>query len=135
MIPEYNVQVSAGGGALVGDENIRSNWPFSANYISSEIRANAKNLSIVEVRGDSMEPTLSNGDRVMINRADIQVSQPGIFVLWDGNGTVIKRVEYIFGSSPAKVLLISDNSIHSRYEVDASEINVIGRVVWAAKRL
>jgi phage repressor protein C with HTH and peptisase S24 domain len=135
LVPEYDVQVSAGGGSLIDTEAIRSEWPFDPEYLSSELRVKAHNLSLVEVRGDSMEPTLSSGDRVMVNMADTQISQPGIFVLWDGSGTVIKRVEYVFGSDPAKLVLISDNNQHNQYEIFATDITVVGRVIWAAKRL
>lgn len=135
MVPEFDVRVAAGGGSLNDAENVRSQWPFNAEYLHDELRLASNNLAIVEVRGDSMEPTLSSGDRVLINGNDVQISQPGIFVLFDGGGTVIKRVEHIPGSLPARLVLISDNSAHSRYEVDADAITVIGRVVWAARRL
>lgn len=134
-VNEYEVRVSAGGGSLNDVENIRSQWPFNRNYLQSELGLSSNNLAIVEVRGDSMEPTLSSGDRVLINGNDLQVSQPGIFVLFDGGGTVIKRVEHIPGSRPARLVLISDNSLHSRYEVEADDITIVGRVVWAARRL
>lgn len=134
-VNEYEVRVSAGGGSLNDVENIRSQWPFNRDYIQGELGLSSNNLAIVEVRGDSMEPTLSSGDRVLINGNDVQVSQPGIFVLFDGGGTVIKRVEHVPGSSPTRLVLISDNNLHSRYEVEADAITIVGRVVWAARRL
>jgi phage repressor protein C with HTH and peptisase S24 domain len=132
-VPEYGVNASAGGGAVVSDENVISNWPFTEDYLASELRLGNSNLAIIEVRGDSMEPTLSSGDRILVNLSDTQISQPGIFVLFDGDGTVIKRLEKIPGKNA--VVLISDNERHTRYEVPLSDISVAGRVVWRAGRV
>jgi phage repressor protein C with HTH and peptisase S24 domain len=46
---------------------------------------------------------------------------------------VIKRVEKVPGKAVA--VLISDNSLHTRYEVPLSDISVAGRVVWRAGRV
>lgn len=134
-VPEYQVHVSAGGGALVVEENKRRDWPFATDYLKSELGLGRSKLGIVEVRGDSMEPTLSSGDRVLVNMSDRQVSQPGIFIIFDGDGTVIKRVEKIPGTVPPRIVLISDNPLHGRYELDSEVVQIVGRVVWRAGRI
>lgn len=134
-VPEYNVHVSAGGGAIVGPENKRRDWPFAPDYLRDELGLERAKLAMVEVRGDSMEPTLSSGDRVLINLSDCQVSQPGIFVLFDGDGTVIKRVEKVPYSDPPIVVIKSDNPSHGQYNVPGELVRIVGRVVWAARRL
>lgn len=133
VVNEFNVHASAGDGALISEENVISKWPFEADYIQNELRLHKSQLVLLEVRGDSMYPTLSSGDRIMVNLSDTQVSQPGIFVLFDGDGTVVKRVEKKYGEDT--LILISDNEIHKRYNVSLSDVKVAGRVVWAAKRL
>lgn len=134
-VPEYQVHVSAGGGALVAEENKRRDWPFASDYLQNELGLTRSKLAVVEVRGDSMEPTLSSGDRVLVNMSDRQVSQPGIFIIFDGDGTVVKRVEKIPGSSPQRIVLISDNPLHGKYELDSEVVQIVGRVVWRAGRI
>ena len=134
LVPEYNVHVSAGGGAAVADEAIVANWPFNEEYLNKFLGLNKAELALVEVRGDSMEPTLHPGDRVLVNLSDKQVSQSGVFVLFDGDGTVVKRVDKRIGDD-SEVTLISDNPIHDRYTVSTDQLNVVGRVVWVARRL
>lgn len=134
-VPEYQVHVSAGGGALVAEENKRRDWPFATDYLKQELGLERSKLAIVEVRGDSMEPTLSSGDRVLVNMSDRQVSQPGIFIVFDGDGTVVKRVEKIPGTRPPRIVLISDNPLHGRYELDSDVVQIVGRVVWRAGRI
>jgi len=133
QIPEYGIEASAGGGALIDEEHIVRQWPFDASYLSNYVGLTHSNVAIVEVRGDSMEPTLRSGDRVLVDLNDKHIAQPGIFIVYDGNGTVIKRVEKVPGQD--RVILISDNPLHGRYEIAANDIQVAGRVVWKAGRL
>ena len=57
------------------------------------------------------------------------------FVIWDGMGLVAKRIEHAPHSEPPKVIIKSVNPEYDTYERDAAEVHVIGRVVWAARRL
>lgn len=132
-VPEYGIEASAGGGALIDDEHVVRHWPFDAAYLAEYIGLTHLNVAIVQVRGDSMEPTLRSGSRVMVDLNDIQVAQPGVFVIYDGGGTVIKRVERVMGTERLK--LISDNKLHTDYEVVANDVHVAGRVVWKAERI
>lgn len=133
-VPEFDVHVSAGGGAEVIEEHEIARWPFNPDYVSNFLGLRNAALAIVEVRGDSMVPTLHSGDRVLVNTSDKQISQAGIFVLFDGGGTVIKRVDKRIGNDES-VTLISDNRIHESYEVPLDLLNVVGRVVWVARKL
>lgn len=133
-VAEYNALASAGGGILIDEEERVGSWPLPKAYLN-EMHLSGNGLAVVPVKGDSMEPTLRSGDRVLIDLGDTNVSQGGLFVLYDGLGRVVKRVEHIPGSHPPKLALISDNPLHTRYEVDADSVGVIGRVVWAARRL
>lgn len=134
LVGEFNALVSAGGGIYLSDEEKIGEWPLPKGYLV-EMSLSNDGLAVVHVKGDSMEPTLRSGDRILIDMGDKNVSQSGLFVLWDGNGRVVKRVERIPGAKPPRLALISDNPLHSRYEVPAADVDIIGRVVWAARRL
>ena len=49
-------------------------------------------------------------------------------------GVVAERIEHILGSDPAKLRIMSVNPDYETYERDAEEVNVMGRVVWSARR-
>jgi phage repressor protein C with HTH and peptisase S24 domain len=134
-IPEYDVRLSAGPGALVGEEAAIDVWSFSRRYLVDQLQLNPATLAVVEVVGDSMMPTLASGDRVLIDHGDRNPGRGGIFALWDTDATVVKRVERIPASDPAMLVLISDNKNHNQYQVLAEYVNIIGRVVWFARRL
>jgi phage repressor protein C with HTH and peptisase S24 domain len=50
-------------------------------------------------------------------------------------GLVAKRVEHIPNSEPPKIIIRSINPEYQTYERTADEVNIVGRVIWTAKRL
>lgn len=133
-VPEYNALAAAGGGVMIDEEERTGDWPLPTTYLN-EMHLSGNGLAVIPVKGDSMEPTLRSGDRVLIDLGDRNISQGGLFVLHDGMGRVVKRVEHVPGTRPPRLALISDNPLHTKYEVNAEDIGIIGRVVWAARRL
>ncbi len=97
--------------------------------IRHEFRAKPEDLRIITVDGDSMEPVLSSGDRILIDVSRTVPVPPGIFVISDGMGLVAKRIEHIPHSEPPKVVLKSLNPEYDSYERLAEEIRVVGRAV------
>lgn len=89
---------------------------------------------MITIDGDSMEPLLSSGDRILVDTSQRIPVPPGIFVIWDGMGVVAKRAEHIPNSDPPRIVIRSVNPEYPAYERDAQEVNMIGRVIWAARR-
>ena len=93
-------------------------------------RAKSASLSIIHVLGDSMEPTLSDGDEVLVDASDQGLRlRDGIYVLRADDALVVKRVTLKPGGR--KITISSDNSAYPSWDdVDRSEIQVVGRVIW-----
>jgi phage repressor protein C with HTH and peptisase S24 domain len=135
-ITEIDMRASAGSGAFhEGLEEAKTTWLFPDDVIRHEFRARAEDLHIVTIDGDSMEPLLSSGDRIMVDTSRRVPAPPGIFVIWDGMGIVAKRIEHLPHSEPTRIIIRSLNPEYQTYERNAEEVNIIGRVVWASKRL
>jgi len=135
-VTEIDVRASAGPGAINdGLEESKETWLLPDPIIRHEFRARAMDLHIVTIDGDPMEPLLSSGDRILIDTSQRVPVPPGIFVIWDGLGIVAKRIEHIPHSEPPKIVIKSVNPEYQTYERDGDEVNIIGRVIWAAKRL
>jgi len=132
-VPEYDVQLSAGHGALISDETVRRYWGLPRSYLES-IGLDINRIAFVEIVGDSMAPALMPGDLVLLDLRSTNPALPAIYALWDGDATVCKRVEKIHGSEPPMVRIISENKAYTAYDVPAEWINVIGRVAWFARR-
>lgn len=116
------------GGHMQVDGAVDS-WGIPDRFLRNELRTNAEVARIIRVQGDSMEPTLKSGDRVVIDTRFTKPSPPGVYAVFDGISVVVKRVELIPLTDPPRVKLISDNRSHSVYEVTAEEAHIIGRVV------
>jgi phage repressor protein C with HTH and peptisase S24 domain len=135
-VTEIDVRASAGPGAINdGLEESKETWLFPDSVVRHEFRARANDLHIVTIDGDSMEPLLSSGDRILIDTSQRVPVPPGIFVIWDGMGIVAKRVEHVPQSEPPKIVIKSVNPEYQTYERDVEEVNIVGRVIWAARRL
>lgn len=104
------------------------------SLIEDELRAKPSDFLLLEARGESMMPDFLHGDQILIDKRDTNPVQPGSFALWDGDGYVIKLVERVPHKS-GYYRIFSANGRYSAYEVEAEEIQIMGRPVWFARRL
>ena len=136
-ITQAGVRPSMGGGYValeVYDEPARA-YHFRKSWIKQGLKASPSQLRIMKVEGDSMEPTLFDGDTVLVDMDRKAPNPPGIFVLDDGMGLVAKRLQHVPNSDPPAVRVISDNKHYPEYERTAEEINIIGRIRWFAREI
>lgn len=134
-VPEVQIIASAGGGSLVDQEQRGETWYFPVSWLQHELHADAATLRIISIDGDSMEPILESGDKILVDTARKAPSPPGIFVLFDGMGLVAKQLEPVPNTEPARVLIRSANARYQDYERTVDEVSIIGRVVWFARRV
>lgn len=134
-IPLYNVRASAGEGNEFDRESVVSHLAFNQTWLKNELKANPKDLVAIIVQGESMEPTLSDGDAVLINTQDSSISRDGIYVFRMGNGLSVKRLQHMPGGL---IRAKSDNPSYEPFDFRLDELGadftVIGRVVWVAHK-
>ena len=130
-VPELAVEAGAGLTVLNDDYPVSTHrWYVPEAAMRESGSVNGAELRIVRVRGDSMEPVLNDGDRLLIDTARRVPETGELFVLWDGNGLVAKRVEYVAGSKPPKLRLLSANPGYAPYTCAVADAHVVGRAVW-----
>lgn len=71
----------------------------------------------------------------MVDLGDQSIEQGGVFAIYDGTVTVVKRIEKIPGTDPIEVMLLSDNPLHNDYRVLGEMVQVAGRVVWFGRKM
>ena len=128
-VPEVEVEASAGPGSLADEfvvENAR--WQLPEPMIRNEGRADPESLRILRVRGESMEPEMRDGDRIVVDTARRLPHTGETYVLWDGTGLVVKRVAGL--SRDGLLHLLSANPEYPPYDCRADEAHVVGKVVW-----
>jgi len=81
---------------------------------------------LYQVEGDSMAPTLNDGDRVYVDPAELDLREGRVYVFEiPGNGHTIKRVRRL---DDGELWLVSDNPKYRPWR--PSEMRVIGRVYY-----
>ena len=132
-IPLYNVVASGGPGSFLDDEEIVDALAFKREWIRSELRANPKDLVLVMMTGESMEPTLGKNDVILVNRRIGSARSDGIYLVRFGDALLVKRLQFLPDSS---IRVISDNPAYEPFSVSpaSQEFIIIGRVVWAGRK-
>jgi phage repressor protein C with HTH and peptisase S24 domain len=134
-VPRLNVNAAAGHGAWnEGDASV-AHIGFDPNWLRRLCSGSADALALIRVQGDSMVPTLADGDDILVDAADNRERlRDGIYVLRRDEMLFVKRLAV----SPAtqNVTLKSDNSAYPEWrDCDLASLEVIGRVVWAGRRV
>lgn len=127
-IRRLEAEASAGPGR-VGEEGAGEPLLLDPRLLAA-LRLRADSAAMLRARGDSMEPTIADGDQIVIDERDRAVGPtPAIFVLRMGDLLLVKRVS----RGPAGFVVASDNPAYP--PVVAEAIDVIGRVVWLSRTM
>ena len=120
------INVSAGGGAFDAHEDFEKlDLPdFFVNIIGGE--ENLKNIEAINVTGDSMEPTLNNGNIIFIDRTKNDTSKDGIYAFINENGLFVKRIQKRVDGA---LDVISDNKEYPIQIAQKNDITILGKVV------
>ncbi len=132
VVPRLAVRASAGPGALTENESAAGVLAFDPKFLR-RLTADPKSLSVIRVEGDSMVPTLADGDDILVERGTGPL-RDGIYVLRIDGALNVKRVAV--NPVPGRVAIRSDNPAYPGWpDCDLSTIDVIGRVIWVGRRL
>lgn len=133
-VPVLDVQASAGPGAFADSEHARARMRFDPSWLRG-LNLDARQLSVIQVVGDSMSPTLDDGDDILVDRGDAAMNlRDGIYVLRLDGVLNVKRL--VVDRARRRVSVKSDNAAYTSWPtLDLAQLDVIGRVVWAGRRL
>lgn len=87
----------------------------------------AKDIAGLYMQGNSMEPTINDGDTLLVNVTQRDIVDGSLYAIRDGNTALIKRIQ----RHPAgRLRLICDNPIYTVIEVETASVDIIGKVIW-----
>lgn len=136
MLPVYDAAVSAGPGKEAEDAAPTTRIAFRVDWLKRVARGNLGDLVVLTVDGDSMEPTLRQGDTVLVDMGQQHPSRKdGIYVIRTGGGLQVKRVAA--NPTNGRISVISDNrDLYPAFaDLSPDEIQVIGRVIWLGRQV
>lgn len=149
VIPRIDDRVCAGLGLQSSDEAANAGPPLQVNrggfvaferaFLRSHLGADGSEgeaYMTVNIEGDSMAPTLTNGDFIVIDTAVTRVNVSGVYVLRFEGELTVKRV---IRKSDGSLLITSDNAVYAKADEHfsreaAAVLHVIGRMVWPRLR-
>ena len=134
-VNRYPVSASAGPGAIPDREIGQPYFAFDDRWLKRLTATPASQLSIVRVQGDSMAPTLNEGDDILIDTADCgERLRDGIYVLRVDDSLVVKRLA--LHPQGRRVTVQSDNPAYPDWpDCSLSDIHCIGRVIWSGRKV
>ena len=129
------VRASAGPGAIPSSEEATPYFAFDRRWLKALTGAAANHLSMIRVEGDSMAPTLNDGDDILIDRRDAaEPLRDGIYVLRIDESLHVKRLAV--HPMGRLVTVQSDNPAYSDWpDCAIGDVACIGRVIWAGRKI
>ena len=121
---------AAGGGAVIEDEAVNGYLAFSRSWLASR-GIDPTRCVVIDVTGDSMEPTLPMGSSILVDRAQRRRRSDHIYVFRTEDGLLLvkRAVRHQRGW-----VMASDNPEYpsAPWQADAE---VIGEVRWMARSI
>lgn len=129
-IPLYDVQASCGNGCYVDNacvcDLIRVNRPWIARHCGV---VNQHALNLIAISGDSMSPTLKDGDFVVVDTSAKMIYTDAMYAYNLDDDLFVKRIQRVGRG----LRIISDNPAYAPFTLSAEELEhgfvVHGRVV------
>ena len=91
---------------------------------------------MINVTGDSMEPTLRAGDVLLIDCRVLRPDREGIYVVRINDAILVKRVQVFPGGT---IRFSSDNPVLQPFTVtpddESNAVTIIGRALWSGRLL
>ncbi|MGH1355337.1 MAG: S24 family peptidase [Thalassovita sp.] len=138
-VARHDACAAAGEGYINFDEPPIDHLAFSKDWLLHNGIQPGKSV-LITARGQSMEPSIYDGDMVMIDRSKRDIRNGHIYVYNDPtDGTRIKRFELVAGHA---IIVRSDNldqatfppEYHTGANMNSISGSIVGEVVWSGHR-
>ncbi|WP_084582134.1 S24 family peptidase [Sphingomonas azotifigens] len=129
-VPRIDLAASAGPGGWAEEETLQLPFAFPPALLR-QLGVRPEAASMVRVAGDSMAPTLNDGDEILVDRDRCRIDPRGIFVVRVEGELLVKRLRAAIGG----VEMVSDNPQHPVRHVRSGSFQLIGRVAWLGRAL
>ena len=126
MVSKVRARLSAQDGSFEKNDDPIGKTAFRSSWIDP--KGQKDKMVLMDIAGDSMAPTLEDGDTVLIDQSQTEVIAGKIYAI----GIDDEVVTRIIDKAPGKLILRSVNTAYPPLEVDmrGDQVRIIGRVVW-----
>ncbi len=134
FVPSYEVTAGAGEGIVIDVEHETGRLAFRRDWLRGVTAAAPEELAVITVRGDSMFPTLAEGDTILVDLTQRAPTRDGVYIVRFGDFVLVKRLHI----DPVRrlVTISCDNENYPPLSpVDPADVDVGGRVIWVGRRV
>ena len=116
-----------GAGAVLESAQVVDYLHFHENWFQRNFGLDAARAVLIEARGDSMAPTIDEGDLCLVDLGEGRFKHDGLYALRDGVDLAVRRLQR---EPDGSLMVLSDNPVYQPIRVAAGEITILGRVIW-----
>lgn len=132
LLEQLDLSIGMGATYLDGHAEVLGIVPFKLDWLRGIHDGPIDRLKVVRGKGDSMEPTIHDGDIIIVDTAARRIDdQDRIWAVAYGDLGMIRRIRV---TPKGTWVLMPDNSVVRPDEVGDGEVALIGRVVWIGRR-
>ncbi len=104
-------------------------WVIPASLIERRTSAPAEQIRVFPIQDNSMVPDFNPGEHVLVDLSDRKPSPPGVFLVSDGIGHIVRQCQVLPNTKPLKVRLKASNKNYETYDAALGKTAFIGRVI------
>lgn len=134
FVPRLDVKAAAGAGVLAETEEVSDFLAFRSDWLR-RMGISPKGARVLTNKGDSMEPTIRDGDALLIDITIDRIVDNAIYVVVYSGLVLLKRVQVKLDGS---VVLSSDNTAYEPEVVKQTEVEhlqIAGRLMWFGRSI
>ena len=107
-------------------EKVCGHWHLPTAEFKTITSVVPSNIKMLRVQGDSMQPTINEGDWVWVDTSNNFISSDGMYLIKMHTGLAVKRLQ----SGLSNIVIKSDNASYSDITADVGEVQIVGKVVY-----
>lgn len=113
----------------------RSQWRLVDAAWLSRLCDQPASVAILPIVGEAMEPTLCNGDEVMISRVRTQESvREGLYAIRGSSEIFVRRIA--IDPTKNRLTVLTDHPAYPSWQgIQRKGVDIIGRVIWIGARV
>ena len=132
QVPKIKARLSAGGGSFETEPEIKEFYSFRKDWLSK--KGKARDMVLMDIFGNSMEPELKEGDTVLIDQSQKAVLAGAIYAVGFDDTIFVKRLE----KRPKELVLLSENERYPMMrfrDEEMDSVRIIGKVIWVCREM
>ena len=132
LLPLVEAKAAAGSSGSLDSDKVVDFLAFSEDWVRNTLHRRPQNLALLEATGDSMDPTIRDGDILLVDTSVRDIQSSRVYVLQVNGALLVKRIQVRLDGS---LVVKSDNPSYEPEVVrpdERSPLRILGQVVWQA---